>query len=91
MEIWFEISLLLFFSILGYLISRRLGQTTSVGIIIAGIIIGPSVLGWVAYGDMIGTLAQIGAIVLLFLVGLECDFKEIYSELLRRKRRSVTV
>ncbi len=80
MEIWLEISLLLFFSILGYLVSRKFKQPISIGIIIAGIFIGPSVLGWVNYSDMIGVLAQIGAIVLLFLVGLECDFREIYTK-----------
>jgi Kef-type K+ transport system membrane component KefB len=80
MDIWLQISLLLFFSIIGYLVSRRFKQPVSIGIIIAGIFIGPSVLGWVSYNDSIGILAQIGAIVLLFLVGLECDFKEIYTK-----------
>jgi len=42
-----------------------------VGEILAGILIGPSVLGWVAPSDLISVLAEVGVIFLLFNVGLE--------------------
>ncbi|HKS26619.1 MAG TPA: cation:proton antiporter [Pyrinomonadaceae bacterium] len=50
---------------------ERLRQPAVAGEILAGIIIGPSVLGWVAPSEITGTLAEIGVIFLLFTVGLE--------------------
>ena len=52
-------------------IFERLRQPSVVGEIIAGIIIGPSVLGLVTPSEIIDTLAAIGVIFLLFQVGLE--------------------
>lgn len=42
--------------------------------IIVGIIIGPSVLGWVEVDDPVDVLSLIGLAFLLFLAGLEIDF-----------------
>src|SRR6185503_15421848 len=50
---------------------ERLGQPAVVGEIIAGVLVGPSVLAWVAPSDLISILAEIGVIFLLFSVGLE--------------------
>jgi Kef-type K+ transport system membrane component KefB len=50
---------------------ERLHQPAVVGEILAGVLIGPSVLGWVAPNEMISLLAEIGVIFLLFNVGLE--------------------
>jgi len=51
-----------------------------VGEILAGIIIGPSVLGWV-HGDepTLKLLAEIGFAFLMFLSGLEIDFSLIFA------------
>jgi len=48
-----------------------------IGEIIAGIIIGPSLLGWVEPGGVIALLAEIGIILLLFEVGLETDLQRL--------------
>jgi len=45
--------------------------------IVAGIVIGPSVLGWVELDDAIRVLATIGLAFLLFLAGLEIDFRQL--------------
>ncbi len=50
---------------------ERLRQPAVVGEILAGVIIGPSLLGWVAPSELITILAEIGVIFLLFMVGLE--------------------
>ncbi|HYN85877.1 MAG TPA: cation:proton antiporter, partial [Pyrinomonadaceae bacterium] len=50
---------------------ERLRQPAVAGEIVAGVIIGPSVLGWVAPSETLGDLAEIGVIFLLFTVGLE--------------------
>src|SRR5688572_1254084 len=50
---------------------ERLKQPAVVGEILAGVIIGPSMLGWVAPSEMLSILAEVGVIFLLFTVGLE--------------------
>jgi Kef-type K+ transport system membrane component KefB len=50
---------------------ERLRQPAVAGEILAGVIIGPSMLGWVAPTEITNTLAEIGVIFLLFTVGLE--------------------
>ncbi|MBK9214237.1 MAG: cation:proton antiporter [Chloracidobacterium sp.] len=60
-------------------IFERIRQPAVVGEIIAGVIIGPSLLGWVAPGEVIGVLAEIGVIFLLFNVGLETKPQAIFS------------
>jgi Kef-type K+ transport system membrane component KefB len=50
--------------------------------IVAGIVIGPSVLGWVEVDDTIEVLATIGLAFLLFLGGLEVDFARLRGRLL---------
>ena len=51
--------------------------------IVAGIVIGPSVLGWVSIDDSIRVLATIGLVFLLFLAGLEIDFRELKGRAVR--------
>lgn len=50
---------------------ERLRQPAVVGEILAGVLIGPSVLGWVEPSSIIEIIAEIGVIFLLFNVGLE--------------------
>jgi Kef-type K+ transport system membrane component KefB len=51
--------------------------------IVAGIVIGPSVLGWVELDQTIEVLSLMGLAFLLFLAGLEVDFSELRGRLLR--------
>jgi Kef-type K+ transport system membrane component KefB len=50
--------------------------------IVAGIVIGPSVLGWVEVDETISVLALMGLAILLFLAGLEIDFGRLHGRLL---------
>lgn len=52
-------------------ICERLGQPGIVGEIVAGVVLGPSVLDWVRPNDVLAALAEMGVIFLLFRVGLE--------------------
>ena len=73
----FQMSLLLFVALAGYLIAYRINQSAVVGIILAGILVGPSLLNLVTYTDFVSTLAHLGAVVLLFTIGLEFNIKDI--------------
>lgn len=57
----------------------RLKQPTVVGAIVAGFLIGPSVLGWVTPSDASRMLAEIGVVILMFSVGLETQLSTILS------------
>ena len=52
-------------------IFERFGQPGIVGEILAGVIIGPHVLGWMAPNQILTVLAELGVMFLLFRVGLE--------------------
>jgi Kef-type K+ transport system membrane component KefB/predicted amino acid-binding ACT domain protein len=60
-------------------VSDRIRVPAVIGEIIAGILIGPSVLGLVNTGDMLFFLAELGVIMLLIQVGLETDIVELKS------------
>lgn len=56
---------------------ERLNQPGIVGEILAGVLIGPSVLGWMAPNDFLKALADLGVMFLLFRVGLEVRASEL--------------
>jgi Kef-type K+ transport system membrane component KefB len=73
---------------------RRLRQSQVMGEVVAGILLGPSFLGWLApaaasrliSGDVVpylSVISQIGVVLYMFLVGIELD-----TELLRRRTRA---
>ncbi len=72
-----QMSLLMFVALAGYLLAYRINQSAVVGIILAGIVVGPSLLRLVTYTDFVSTLAHLGAVVLLFTIGLEFTIKDI--------------
>lgn len=57
----------------------RLKTPAVIGELFAGIVIGPSLFGWVEPSDAVKLLAQIGIILLLFKAGLETDIKRLAS------------
>lgn len=73
----FQMTLLMCVALAGYLISYRINQSAVVGIILAGIVVGPSLLDWVNYTSFVSTMANLGAIVMLFTIGLEFEIKDI--------------
>lgn len=54
-------------------VATRLGSLAVIGELAAGIVLGPSLLGWIEPVEAIRLLAEIGIILLLFDVGLETD------------------
>lgn len=76
-SIEFQMSLLLFVSLAGYLLASRIGQPAVVGIILVGLLVGPSALNLITYTDFIRSIAHLGAAILLFVVGLEFSIKDL--------------
>ena len=61
----------------------RLQVPAVIGELLAGVVLGPSVLGWLDLNDPIRLLAEIGIIMLLFEVGLETDVGRLIATGLR--------
>jgi Kef-type K+ transport system membrane component KefB len=86
-EVWFELTFLLAVSLIAAFLFTRFGQPKVIGYIVIGVVIGPSALGIIQAGeggtsglpDTIMMLAELGSIILLFMIGLECDLREIYT------------
>jgi Kef-type K+ transport system membrane component KefB len=58
-------------------VAERLGQPGIIGEILAGVLIGPSVFGWLAPNEFLSALSDLGAMFLLFRVGLEVKSSEL--------------
>ena len=58
-------------------IFKRIGQPAIVGEILAGVLVGPVVLGWVELGETVEVFAELGAVFLLFWVGLETKLDDL--------------
>jgi Kef-type K+ transport system membrane component KefB len=58
-------------------LAERVGQPAVLGELVAGILLGPSVLGLVPLSDAIFVLAEIGVVLLLFEVGLETNLDDL--------------
>lgn len=61
----------------GYL-AQRIGQPAVLGELVAGVVLGMSVLGLVnPRNDVLHLLAEIGVVILLFEIGLETDLRKL--------------
>jgi len=58
-------------------IARRFDIPTIIGELAAGIVLGPTLLGWIEPNEVLKLLAEIGIILLLFEVGLETDIDKL--------------
>jgi Kef-type K+ transport system membrane component KefB len=78
-----QLTILLTLAVVSHLFSKRFHQSTLVGEILIGILLAPSLLG--QFGILVfdpafvQTFAALGAIFLLFLLGLESDFRSLYT------------
>jgi CPA2 family monovalent cation:H+ antiporter-2/glutathione-regulated potassium-efflux system protein KefB len=65
--------ILLGFGLFFVLLFRRLGLGATLGYLVAGALVGPQLLGLVTGGETMLEIAEIGIVLLLFLVGLELN------------------
>ncbi|MEM3399230.1 MAG: cation:proton antiporter [Candidatus Micrarchaeia archaeon] len=82
-----ELGIISVFALVGGIVANRFGQPTVLGLLITGALIGPNMLGLVAHTDFINMLAEIGAVLLLFTIGIEFSL----GKLLRCGLRAILV
>ena len=71
------LALILIFTKLFGVITAKVHLPQVVGALIAGVILGPSVLGFVNQNDFLIKISEIGVIMLMFLAGIDTDLEEL--------------
>ena len=80
-SILLNLAIIIFFSKVLGAISRKFKQPPVIGMLLLGIILGPTFLRIIDHpGEIIKFLAQIGVLFLLFEAGLETDLKKIKED-----------
>ncbi|MCX6770308.1 MAG: cation:proton antiporter [Candidatus Micrarchaeota archaeon] len=72
-----QLSFFIIFALLGTVIALKFRQPYVVGLLVFGMLAGPGVLGLVQNQDLIGAISQLGAIFLLFTVGIEFSISRL--------------
>ncbi|MGN0383015.1 MAG: cation:proton antiporter [Eubacterium sp.] len=78
-EILMDLALIIIFAKAFGLLARKLNAPQVVGEIIAGLVLGPSVLSMVNETDFISYIAEIGVVLLMFSAGLETNLKDLLN------------
>ncbi|MCI9072006.1 MAG: cation:proton antiporter [Lachnospiraceae bacterium] len=76
-SIFKDLAIIIVFAKIFGIIARKLRAPQVVGEIVAGLIIGPGILGLVQQTDFLVQMAEIGVVLLMFSAGLETDLKEL--------------
>ena len=58
-------------------VTNKVQMPQVVGALLAGLLLGPSMLGVISETNFLQTIAELGVIVLMFSAGLETDIKEL--------------
>lgn len=74
-----ELGLILLFSILGGVLAVRFKQPSVLGLVLVGAIVGPNTLGFIKDTSLINASIEIGAILLLFTVGIEFSLQHLLN------------
>lgn len=66
-------------AVIGVPLFRLAGQSAVLGYLVAGVLIGPSGLSLIAEPETAASVAEIGVVLLLFIVGLELHLSQLVS------------
>ncbi|MEQ1502263.1 MAG: cation:proton antiporter [Myxococcota bacterium] len=72
-----DLALVFTVAVAAALVLARLGLPVVLGYLATGVILGPPVLGWVARGEELNIVAEVGVVLLLFTVGLEFSLSDV--------------
>ncbi|MCF7872159.1 cation:proton antiporter [Candidatus Woesearchaeota archaeon] len=71
------VGLLMFFAIIGSVLSAKVKQPAVVGLLIIGMIIGPNATNLVTDSNTINLMIEFGAILFLFIIGMEFSLPQL--------------
>ena len=77
-----QLSILLVAAIVGGLLIKRFGYPVALGELLVGIILGPSIFNLISDQATVSVFAELGAIILLFYIGLETEMGDLRKQLL---------
>ena len=72
-----DLAIIIVFAKFFGVVARKCKAPQVVGEIIAGLLIGPSMLHLVELSDFLNGMAEVGVVLLMFSAGLETDLKEL--------------
>lgn len=76
-SIFKDLAIIIVFAKIFGILARKCKAPQVVGEIIAGLIIGPSILGLVEQTDFLVRMAEVGVVLLMFSAGLETNLKDL--------------
>lgn len=76
-SIFKDLAIIIIFAKFFGVLARKFKAPQVVGEIVAGLLIGPCVLGLVQQSDFLTGMAEVGVVLLMFSAGLETDLKEL--------------
>lgn len=72
-----DLAVIFLVSVVAAVLCHRLNVPTAIGMLVGGVLIGPDVLGLVHHVDTIEAVAEIGVVLLLFIIGLEFSIADL--------------
>ncbi len=72
-----NVAIILIFTKIGGMISKRIGVPSVLGQVLTGVILGPTIFGLLKPDLFLDEVGQIGVIFLMFLAGLDTDVKQM--------------
>ncbi|NYZ78301.1 cation:proton antiporter [Candidatus Micrarchaeota archaeon] len=85
-----ELLFTVLFAFLGSVLALRLKQPPVLGLLLAGALVGPNALNFVSQGSAVNIFAEIGAVLLLFAIGLEFSISKLGSFGIRALMTAIT-
>ncbi len=76
-EIFKDLAIIIIFAEIGALVAKKLKMPQVVGQILAGLLIGPCLLGIVEQTEFISMMAEIGVVLIMFSAGLETNLSDL--------------
>ncbi|NUN11093.1 cation:proton antiporter [Candidatus Micrarchaeota archaeon] len=74
-----QLGLIVLFSTIGAIVAAKFRQPPVIGLILAGMLIGPTGLGWIEQSEVIADFAELGAVLLLFAIGIEFSLGKLLN------------
>lgn len=72
-----QLAVILFSTKVAAFLIKKISLPSVLGEVLAGIVLGPSILGFIHYSEVLSHMAEIGVILLMFIAGLETDLNEL--------------